>query len=267
MKAIDRILWLAYGNAPASAEYREKADIILSNLSRQHFVERPRLMGVVGLDPGSKSDTAKFNNILRPLRGEKGGNPLDLAFVSSFTADGSRYYQLSRDAFDASVRKLRTDIEDLLGQEFENPPEYRKVVDQVMWLAFANHPQTAQHRERASKILDHLLVKGETRKEGLVRVAGLDPGSESDDKTFRRTIQYLRANWKEEEDRKNPLHAANHGFIVSQSMTGKTAYYRLNVADFKALMNVVVKNIRSFVDTSPGQEILELRDQLDIEAG
>lgn len=247
MKAVDRILWLTYGRAPASSDYREKAEIILEELSRTDIVERLELMQSLGLDSESEGDVQKLNRILQPLKGSKSSNPLELTFVSSVKRDGTVCYRVSRDGFDASMNKLRKDVQDFLDTEFSGEPEFDKVLDQVLWLAYSNHPQTAQHKERGRQILVHLLENGESSKEDLLKLLGLDPRSESQDRKFRRTLQYLRGSWEEEESKKNPLHTENHGFLVSSTSRDGDTWYSVDLGEFRSSMNVVVKNIRLFL--------------------
>jgi hypothetical protein len=110
MKAIDRILWLAYGNHPQTSEYREKAEKILDYLRRNQHVEKSELMKAVDLDPDVESDDRKFKRILQPLKGDKSGNPMDVTFVTSFQKGNDRFYRLSRDSFDASVKNVIRNI-------------------------------------------------------------------------------------------------------------------------------------------------------------
>ena len=110
LKAIDRILWLAYGNHPQTSEYREKAEKILDYLRRDQHVEKSELMEFVDLDPDVESDDRKFKRILQPLKGDKSGNPMDITFVTSFQKGDDRFYRLSRDSFDASVKNIVRNI-------------------------------------------------------------------------------------------------------------------------------------------------------------
>jgi polyhydroxyalkanoate synthesis regulator phasin len=110
LKAIDRILWLAYGNHPQTSEYREKAEKIIDYLRRDQHVEKSELMEFVDLDPDVESDDRKFKRILQPLKGDKSGNPMDITFVTSFQKGDDRFYRLSRDSFDASVKNIVRNI-------------------------------------------------------------------------------------------------------------------------------------------------------------
>jgi len=110
MKAIDRILWLAYGNHPQTSEYKEKAQIILNRLRRDSPVEKSVLMEEVGLDPSVESDDRKFKRILQPLKGDKDNNPMDISFLHSFQKGDDRYYALSRSAFDSSLKPVIRNI-------------------------------------------------------------------------------------------------------------------------------------------------------------
>lgn len=110
MKAIDRILWLAYGNHPQTSEYREKAETMLDYLRNNQHVEKSELMKAVDLDPDVESDDRKFKRILQPLKGDKSGNPMDITFVTGFQKGDDRFYRLSRDSFDASVKNVIRNI-------------------------------------------------------------------------------------------------------------------------------------------------------------
>lgn len=110
MKAIERILWLAYGNHTQTSEHRELAEIIINRLRKSQQVEKTELMEHIGLDPGLESDNRKFQRIMQPLKGQKSSNPLDLRFVSGFRHGNDRYYSLDRSAFDTSFQNLKRNI-------------------------------------------------------------------------------------------------------------------------------------------------------------
>jgi hypothetical protein len=110
LKAIDRILWLAYGNHPQTSDYKERAEILLNRLRRDSPVEKSELMEEVGLDPSVESDDRKFKRILQPLKGDKENNPMDISFLNSFQEGDDRYYALSRSAFDASLKPVIRNI-------------------------------------------------------------------------------------------------------------------------------------------------------------
>jgi hypothetical protein len=110
LKAIERILWLAYGNHPQTSDYKERAEIILNRLRRDSPVEKSELMEEVGLDPEMESDDRKFKRILQPLKGDKENNPMDISFLNSIQEGDDRYYSLSRSAFDASLKPVIRNI-------------------------------------------------------------------------------------------------------------------------------------------------------------
>jgi hypothetical protein len=247
LKAIDRILWLTYGNHGSSKEKREDAKVILEALSNGRVVSRSELMRHIGLDEDSSDDVDEFNSVVRPLKGRNSSNPLDMVFVVSEKDDGEVLYRLSRGAFEASLLKLKSDVLDLFERYEGGEVPIHKVLDQVIWLSYANHSNTYDHRMNARKALRHLIEDGKTSKEELMSLLGFEYGDENDDQSFRGMMKYLRASWKDEEDAKNPLHTDNHGFLVRQEMKGQTAYYSLCPREFKRTMNVVAANIRSFL--------------------
>lgn len=247
LKAIDRILWLTYGNHGSSKEKRENAEVILQSLSGGEAVRREQLMQRIGLSEDNNSDVDSFNSLVRPLKGTRKGSPFPVQFVCSFTREGDVYLKLSEEAFSATWNYLKLSVLKFIENQHRRCPENHQVLDQLAWLAYANHSNTYQHRQNAQEVLKHLIENGETRKQVLMRVSDYDYGDENDDQRFRGMMKYLRASWKEEEDAKNPLHTANHGFLVSQEMKGQTAYYEIDVREFKSSMNVVAGNIRSFL--------------------
>ena len=110
MKALERILWLAYGNHTQTSEYRELAEILIQRLRNDDLVEKQELMREIGLDPSVESDDQKFKRVMRPLKGQKKSNPLDIQFVVQRRMDDGSYYALSRDAFDSSSRTVVQNI-------------------------------------------------------------------------------------------------------------------------------------------------------------
>jgi hypothetical protein len=247
LKAIDRILWLTYGNHGSSKDKREDAEVVLEALSNGGVVSRSELMQRIGLSEDTNSDVDEFNSVLRPLKGTRKGSPFPVQFVCLFTRDGDVYLKLSEEAFSATWSYLRMSVLKFIENQHGRWPENHQVLDQLVWMAYANHSNTYQHRQNAQKVLKHLFENGETSKQVLMRVSDYEYGDENDDQSFRGMMKYLRASWKDEEDAKNPLHTSNHGFLVRQEMQGQTAYYSLCPGEFKRTMNVVAANIRSFL--------------------
>jgi hypothetical protein len=248
LKAIDRILWLAYGNDATGSKTREKIDIILQALANSGSMPRSRLMEQFGMDESDEGDVDSFNDMIKPLRGNPSTNssfshPPELCFLKS-----GDEYSLSRSAFDASLLKLRKDVVDFVDRSSGKQVQDHKVLDQMLWLAYANNGHTYGYRENARKVLKYLIENGETGKEELMQVTEYEYGDENDDQRFRGMMQYLRASWKDEEDAKNPLHTGSHGFLVRQEMRNGSAYYSISVSEFKSTMNVVADNIRSFIE-------------------
>lgn len=247
LKAIQRILWLAYGNDTTGSENRSKAEVVLEALSNSDSIRRQELMRQIGLDESVESDVDDFNDLVRPLRGNASTNssysePPGLSFLES-----GEEYRLSRTAFDASFKMLRKDVVDFLTRfQGEEVPD-TKTLDQILWLVYANNGNTYRYRENACQVLKNLLEAGEASKQELMDEIGFEYRDENDDQRFRGMMKYLRASWRDEEDALNPLHTSNHGFLVRQQMKGQTAYYRVDVREFKSAMNVVAGNIRSFV--------------------
>jgi hypothetical protein len=110
VKALERILWLAYGNHTQTSEYRELAEILIQRLRNDDLVKKQELMEEIGLDPSVESDDQKFKRVMRPLKGQKKSNPLDIQFVVQRRMDDGSYYALSRDAFDSSSRTVVQNI-------------------------------------------------------------------------------------------------------------------------------------------------------------
>jgi hypothetical protein len=248
LKAIDRILWLAYGNDATGSKTREKMDIILQALANSGSMPRSDLMEMFGMDESDDGDVDSFNDMIKPLRGNPSTNssfshPPELGFLESGGA-----YSLSRSAFDASLLKLRKDVVDFVDRSSGKQVPDCKVLDQMLWLAYANNGHTYGYRKNARKVLKYLIENGETGKEELMQVTEYEYGDENDDQRFRGMMQYLRASWKDEEDAKNPLHTGSHGFLVRQEMRNGSAYYKISVSEFKSTMNVVADNIRSFIE-------------------
>lgn len=117
LKSIQRILWLAYGNHTQTSEYREMAEIIIQRLRNDDLVKKQDLMEDVGLDPSSENDDQKFKRVMRPLKGQKSSNPVDVQFVVQRQMDDGSHYALSRDAFDASSRNLVQSIRRAIDSE------------------------------------------------------------------------------------------------------------------------------------------------------
>jgi len=117
LKAIERILWIAYGNHTQTSQYRELAEIIIQRLRNDDFVKKQTLMEEVGLNPSSENDDQKFKRVMRPLKGQKSSNPLDIQFVIQRQMDDGSYYALSRDAFDASSRNVVQSIRRVIDSE------------------------------------------------------------------------------------------------------------------------------------------------------
>lgn len=248
MKAIQRILWLTYGNHSSSSKSRSDAEVVLQALSKKNAVSRKELMRQLGLDESSSEDVMRFNERIKPLRGRNPSNPLELCFVCSDKRESGVYYFLSRPAFDASLLKLKSDVLDFFERYRGGEVPDHKVLDQVLWLSYANHSNTYKHREEARKVLKKLIEDGEAGKRELMRVTSYRYGDENDDQRFRGMMKYLRASWKSEEASLNPLHTGSHGFLVRQKREGQTAYYEIDTREFKSCMNVVAGNIRQFMD-------------------
>jgi hypothetical protein len=247
LKAIQRILWLTYGNHSSSSKSRSDAEVVLQALSKKNAVSRKELMKQIGLNESSSEDVLKFNDRIKPLRGRNPSNPLELCFLVSDKRESGVYYSLSRPAFDASLLKLKSDVLDFFERYRGGEVPDSKVLDQVIWLAYANHSNTYRHREEAREVLKYLIRNGETGKRELMRVTSYEYGDENDDQSFRGMMKYLRASWKSEEASLNPLHTGNHGFLVRQKREGQTAFYSVSMKEFKSSMNVVAGNIRSFM--------------------
>ena len=238
---------MTYGNHSSSSKSRSDAEVVLEALSNKNMVGRRELMRQIGLDESIESDVATFNDRIKPLKGRNPSNPLELSFVASDKRDDGVFFSLSRPAFDASVYKLKSDVLDFFDRYRGQEAPDSKVLDQVIWLAYANHSNTYRHREEACKVLKYLIENGETGKEELMRVTSYEYGNENDDQRFRGMLKYLRGSWKDEEDSLNPLHTGSHGFLVRQRMKGQ-AYYDIDLREFKSTMNVVAANIRAFIE-------------------
>jgi len=250
-RAIERILWMSYGNHGSSAYHRECGKNILRLLQSSDVATKGELMESIGLDPSSESDHKQFDKTIRPLKGlagsKSGSNP-NVAFVNRRHREGTTLYELSRAAFDASFRKLKNDIVNFLNRFHGLEVPTTQTLDKIVWLAYANHSNTYEHRQNARTVLKYLMENGEAGKQELMSKIGLEYGDENDDQRFRGMMKYLRGSWKDEEDALNPLHTSNHGFLVSQEMRGQRAYYQIDVREFKSSMNVVAGNIRSFLE-------------------
>lgn len=255
LKALDRIIWLTWGRASSSKEYREKAKSVLRRLHSSGVESREDLMREIGLDPSIQEEVDTFNKVMRPLRGKKSSNPLGLCFLSHARVEGRDYYWLSRSPFDATERNLRTSVVSLLkGEDGENPGKAR-AMEQVLYLCYANASQTARYKPKGRDILSQLINHGgRCSKRNLMGHAALNQ-SESDDRRFRRTMQYLKGNWDTE--RKNPLHTENHAFVVSSVQEGSTAYFEVSPGEFRRSMNVVVKSVRAFLGDEPAASLVE----------
>ena len=116
MKAIERIKWLAYGNHPQTAKYRKSAETILEHLRNQGATEKSELAEAIGLNTAIESEDRKFKRIMQPLKGDNDSNPLDISFIYSYQDGHDRYYELSRPAFDASLKVVKKNLRDFLGE-------------------------------------------------------------------------------------------------------------------------------------------------------
>jgi hypothetical protein len=213
-------------------------------------------MGEIGLDPSVGDDVDQFNKVMRPLQGKKSSNPLGLCFVGQTSVEDEDYYWLSRSVFDATEGNLRTSVVAFLnGEDGENPSQAR-VMDQLLYLCYSNASQTARYKPIGRSVLSRLIEEGQVSKQDLMREAGLNPRSESDDRRFRRAMQYLKGNWDSE--RKNPLHTENHGFVVSTVQEGSTAYFEVSPGEFRRSMNVVVKSVRAFLGSDPAASVVRV---------
>lgn len=248
LKAIDRILWLTYGNHASSSKSREEAELILDTLSRSGKSRRGEVMSQLGLDESSDEDVDLFNKRIRPLKGTRSGSPLQVGFLHSSIEGNEHYISLSVPVFDATWRGLRNEVLEFVDRFHGIEVPNTQTLDRIVWLAYANHSNTYEHRQNARTVLKYLLENGETGKQELMSEIGLEYGDENDDQRFRGMMKYLRGSWKDEEDALNPLHTSNHGFLVSQEMRGQRAYYQIDVREFKSSMNVVAGNIRSFLE-------------------
>jgi hypothetical protein len=251
-----RVRFISYGNHSASSATRVKASKILRRLRDNGLVRRDELMRTVGLDPDSDSDRSSFSNLLAPLRGSNRAGPLNIRFIARELVEGDPYYRLSRVAFDASFEKLRRDIlylmEDLDGSD--RLPD--RVLDQLIALSYGNHAKTGQQREDARVLIKYLVRNGESTKQELMRAIDLDPGSESDDKRFLRTVQWLTGNW--EKERKNPLHVSDRDFVLGRRVAGSTSYYRLSPEGFRRSTNQLRNGIRKFLSQDLERPLLRI---------
>jgi len=248
MKALDRIIWLTWGRASSSKEYREKAKSVLRRLHGSGVVSRDELMKEVGLDPKVADDVDDFKKVMRPLRGKKSSNPLGLCFVGETSVEEVDYYWLSRSAFDATERNLRNGVVSLLNGEYCKNPDQSRAMEQLLYLCYGNASQTARYKPLGRGILSQLIDDGRCGKPDLIAGTGLKP-TESDDRRFRRAMQYLKGSW--DSDRKNPLHTENHAFAVSTVQEGTSAYFEVGPGEFRRSMNVVVKSVRAFLGNDP----------------
>jgi hypothetical protein len=250
LKALDRILWLTYGNNASSSKSREEAKVILETLSRRGEVARGEIMDQLGLDESTDEDVDLFNKRIRPLKGSRSGSPLLVGFLVSSTRDGDVYLRLSQDVFDVTWRSLKIRVCNFIGHWHGGEVPETETLDRMTWMAYANHSNTYEYRKKGRHVLKYLIETGKTEKSELMSATGYEYGDENDDQKFRGMMKYLRGSWKDEEDALNPLHTGNHGFLVSQEMKGQTAYYQVDVGEFKSTMNVVAGNIRSFLNRS-----------------
>lgn len=247
LKAIDRILWLTYGNHGSSSESREDAEVLLEALSNTDEMKRSELMQQIGLDEEVDKDVREFNNRIKPLKGLKSSNPLSAVFVLSTNRDGDSYCRLSRGAFESWLLELKKEAADFVARYRGEEVPGARTLEKLVWIAYANHSNTYQHRQNAREVLKYLIENGEASKQELMSHVGLEYGDENDDQRFRGMMQYLRASWEDEEDARNPLHTSSHGFLVSRKTKGREVYYETSMREFKSSMNVVAGNIRSFL--------------------
>lgn len=245
LKAIERVLWIAYGNHSASADTRDDAEKILERLENSGLVHRDELMQVVDLDPSLDSDCSSFSHLLAPLRGSNKIDPLNIQFVTRRLLDGDPYYRVSRDAFDASFEKMKSDILYLLEGEASSDCVPERIMSQLVGLSYGNHAKTGKQRDNARVLLEFLLAHGESKKQDLMSAIDLDPGDENADKRFLRTVQWLTGNWDEKP--KSPMHIENHGFVLSRRVSDGDAYYSLAPGEFRRSTNVVKKSVRNLL--------------------
>jgi hypothetical protein len=242
MKAIERIGWLAYGNHSMSSETRSDGELVLTYLQNNGCVPRAEL----AKNTGFGSDIESLNKVLQPLKGDKQSNPLDLSFVQRIEVDGTVYYKLSREAFDASMKALKTELVAFLDREAIPAGEHRQM-EQLMRLCFSNHQSAYEYREKAPTVIRTLVKQGETEKSELMTMLGLDYSTETENRQFRRMMQYLRGSWNVDDEQKNPLHTESHSFVIRLRSDGNTAYYRIDTREFRRSLNVVIKSIRDFL--------------------
>lgn len=117
MKGIEMIKFFCYGNHPQSSEYKEIAGDIMRYLDSQGEASRKELMRHLDMNPSSDTESDRFYNIMRPLKGKKNSNPLPLAVISTYERNGETFYYLSRDAYDASVNAMNQSVRYFLDEK------------------------------------------------------------------------------------------------------------------------------------------------------
>ena len=128
MKAVDRIVFLALGNAPATHRHRKRARVILDELrektaSGTKYQRRTRdhLMQQIGLDPDEKDDVDEFNRIMKNLRGNKDPDKVHACIQPQFVVRDQEgndvYYRFSKHTFRRSFNSIKKNIEEFLDTE------------------------------------------------------------------------------------------------------------------------------------------------------
>jgi len=173
------------------------------------------------------SDCSSFSHLLAPLRGSNKIGSLNIQFVTRRSLDRDSYYRVSRDVFDASFEKMKSDILYLLEGEASSDCVPERIMSQLIGLSYGNHAKIGKQRDNARVLLEFLFAHGEQKKQDLMRAIDLGPRDENADKRFLRTVQWLTGNWDEKP--KSPMHIENHVIVSYTNTIGPRATIELNL--------------------------------------
>lgn len=90
-------------------------------------------------------------------------------------------------------------------------------------------------------------------KSVLMEEVGLNPSVESDDRKFKRILQPLKGDKKN-----NPMDLS----FLNSFQEGDDRYYSLSRSAFDASLKPVVRNIRYCIETKPEEEVVKLQKEV-----
>ena len=107
MRGIDQLIELCYGNS-VTEQTEKEARLVLRVLGAYNGLTRERLIEELDLEENYADPGKKLDDILSPLRGNKGHVPIQ-AIVSE-QRSGETYYHLSTHALSSSFNSVKENV-------------------------------------------------------------------------------------------------------------------------------------------------------------